>query len=87
MKQSLDQPFKRYTAKYCLCVLAFCYLLFFNSQRMTYTEAIEILSKEHEKSHRFEFEPKVSHLAAPLPGPLPIQLVCYMLRITCADQS
>jgi uncharacterized membrane protein SirB2 len=36
------------------------HLLMFNSHRLTYTEAVDILSREHEKHRKFEFEPKVS---------------------------
>ena len=34
--------------------------MFLIAQRLTYTEAVDILRMEHEKCRKFEFEPRVS---------------------------
>lgn len=50
-------------------------VLFVPHKRLTYTEAVDILTREHKKNHKFEFEPKVSHILHADPDPLLIQLI------------
>ena len=61
------------TSKFNVDVSGMACFLF--PQRLTYTEAVDILTREHKKSHKFEFEPKVSHIFHADPHPLLIQLI------------